>query len=61
MQFTDIGIYLAGPLVGGVLLGLFLDNWLHTKPIFVLIFIVVGSIATFYNLIKLTRDKDAPH
>lgn len=61
MQFTDLGIYLAGPLIGGVIVGLLLDNWLNTKPFFILTFIVLGSIATFYNLIKLTRDKDAPH
>ncbi len=61
MQISDLGFYLAAPLVGGIFIGLFLDNWLHTKPIFVLTGIVLGSIATFYNLIKLTRDNDTPH
>ena len=54
-QFLNLGFYLATPLVAGIFLGLFLDNWLHTKPIFILIFIVFGSVASFYNLIKLTK------
>jgi ATP synthase protein I len=55
-QFMNLGFYIATPLVAGIFIGLFLDNWLHTKPIFILTLIILGSIASFYNLIKLTKE-----
>lgn len=57
----NLGFYLATPIVVGVFAGLALDNWLRTKPFFIIIFIIIGSISSFYNLIKLTKEKDATH
>jgi ATP synthase protein I len=33
-------------------LGYFLDRWLHTSPIFLIVFILVGVFAGVYNLIR---------
>ncbi len=50
-----LGYSLVIPILLGVFFGLALDRWLHTKPIFMLIGIVGGVIASFYTI--LTSDK----
>jgi F0F1-type ATP synthase assembly protein I len=30
-----------------IIIGLFLDNWLNTSPVFILIFVFLGIIAAF--------------
>jgi ATP synthase protein I len=44
----------AGVFVGG-LIGWFLDNWLGTSPLFLLIFLLLGIAAGFLNVIRATR------
>lgn len=60
-EYMNIGVYIVVPLVAGVFIGVYLDKWLNTKPLFVLVFILLGTIASFYNLFKITTKKDAPH
>jgi ATP synthase protein I len=38
-------VELVSALVVGVVIGVWLDKWFHTRPLFLLIFIVLGSIA----------------
>lgn len=52
----NIGYYLIAPLLLGVFFGLLIDQYLKTKPLFTLLLIFFGFIATFYNLIKLKRE-----
>ncbi|OGK17678.1 hypothetical protein A3D80_04505 [Candidatus Roizmanbacteria bacterium RIFCSPHIGHO2_02_FULL_40_13b] len=52
----NIGYYLLTPLLVGVFLGLFLDNTFKTKGVFVIILIILGTVSTFYNLYKLTKE-----
>ena len=40
---------LAGLIIGGGL-GLMLDRWLNTKPLFLILFFILGGIAGIYNL-----------
>ena len=40
---------LAGLIIGGGL-GLFLDRWLDTKPLFLILFFILGGVAGIYNL-----------
>ena len=54
-KYTSLGFQLAFPLLGGVFIGLKLDGWLNTKPLFIIVFIVLGAIASFYNLYRLTK------
>lgn len=56
VKYMNIGFYLAAPLLISVFLGLKLDDIFHTKPTLTLSLIVLGAAATFYNLIKLTKD-----
>lgn len=54
-NYINVGYYLITPLLLGVFLGLITDNWLKTKPIFTLIFILLGTVSCFYNLFKTIR------
>jgi len=56
IKYLNIGFYLAAPLLAGVFIGLKLDDVFHTKPAFTLTCIVLGTVATFYNLIRLTKE-----
>ena len=40
---------LAGLIIGASM-GLFMDNWLNTKPLFLILFFILGGIAGIYNL-----------
>ncbi len=53
----NIGFYLIVPILLGVFVGYRLDLWFDTKPFFVLLFIVLGLISSFYNLWKLVREE----
>ena len=55
-KYLGLGYYILIPLLFAVILGVFVDKVLGTKPVFSLVFIIFGSIATFYNLIKLVKD-----
>lgn len=54
-KFSNVGYYLLFPILSGIFLGLFVDNFFKTKPVFTVIFLIFGSIATFYNLFQLTK------
>lgn len=55
-KYSNIGYYLVTPLLLGVAAGIGLDNLLHTKPLFTVCLIFLGTIATFYNLYKLVNE-----
>ena len=40
---------LEGQIVGAGI-GLMMDNWLNTKPLFLIVFFILGGIAGIYNL-----------
>jgi len=44
--------------LGGVAIGLLLDNWLETTPIFTLAFVSVGFAAGVMNVIRVSRGLD---
>ncbi|HLS53935.1 MAG TPA: AtpZ/AtpI family protein, partial [Tissierellaceae bacterium] len=57
---SQIGISIITPILLGVFIGQFVDKWLKTEGIFVIIFIILGTGAGFLNLFKLTgawKDK----
>ncbi len=45
---------IAAFLVCGVL-GWFLDDWLDTRPIFLLVFVVIGMVVGVYNVYKVAK------
>jgi len=48
-----IGVELAAALVVGGIIGYALDRWLHTTPIFLLVFFVLGAAAGMLNVWRL--------
>lgn len=53
----SIGYYLVTPIVLGVFLGLVLDYWLKSKPVFFIICLFFGTVGSFYNTFKLTKER----
>jgi len=41
---------LLASVIAGLVLGLGLDHWLGTAPVFVIIFSVVAAVGTFYKM-----------
>jgi ATP synthase protein I len=52
----NIGYYLITPLLIGVFFGYWLDNIFKTRPLFLLMFFLIGTVGSFYNLWKLTKE-----
>lgn len=50
------GTELIGSIVVGVFLGWALDNWLHTKPLFLIIMFLLGVITGFVNVWRTTQN-----
>ncbi len=55
-KYSNIGYYLLTPLVLGVVVGLGLDRFFETKPLFTFLLIIIGFISTIFNLIKIVRE-----
>lgn len=56
LTYVNLGFYLVAPLLAGVFFGTIIDNRFHTRPLFIILFLIIGTGICFYNLIKLTRD-----
>ena len=48
-----IGVEIVAALIVGVAIGYFLDQWLGTKPWFLLLFFVLGAAAGFMNVFRV--------
>ena len=59
--YTNLGMYLAIPLLGGIFLGKFLDKKFGTNNLFTITLILFGTISVFYNLIKLYKEDESAH
>lgn len=59
---VSVSTNLAAPIIGGILLGYLLDEWLGTKPWLILAGTVLGTTGAFlalYRIInKLNQEKD---
>ena len=54
---TQVGLSIITPILLGVFLGNKLDKWLKVESVFTIIFIILGAVAGFMNLIILaTKD-----
>jgi len=59
LAMTSLGWDLALPIFGGVLLGHFLDHWLHTGYTFTLGLLMLGIVTGFYNVARAIRRQIA--
>ena len=53
VRLTGLGWYVALCIVFGVVGGLALDGLLETKPLFMLLGILLGSVVAFWGLYKM--------
>lgn len=53
----NIGYYLITPILLGVIFGLFLDHYFNKEGFFIIIFLIIGTVGSFYNLFRLTKSK----
>ncbi len=56
--YGAIGFQLASMVVGGLLLGQWVDKKLGTTPWLTLTGLILGSIGGFYNLIRITQWRE---
>ncbi len=52
-QLIGVGWYVGICIVLGVVGGLWLDNKLNTKPIFVIVGLILGVITAFYGVYRM--------
>jgi ATP synthase protein I len=54
-RLLGVGFYIVACIVGGILGGLWLDKALDTRPIFLLIGLVLGLVASFWGVYQMLR------
>jgi ATP synthase protein I len=52
---VQVGIELFAGILGGLILGYGLDTWLSTRPIFIIVFFLLGSVAGMLNAYRHLR------
>lgn len=50
-----------GPVVGGLIMGVWLDKQLHTSPLFLLVLTFLGIATSIWSLIKKGSRPSPPH
>ena len=55
IRLTGLGWYVALCIVFGIVGGLALDGLLETKPLFMLLGILLGSVVAFWGLYKMVQ------
>lgn len=58
LRFTSLGTQMLVYLALGVYGGLKMDEWLHTKPLFI---ILLSALALFLSLMQLYRQLTGDH
>ena len=55
LRLVGVGWFLAASVIIGIVVGLFLDEWLGTKVIFTLLGVLMGITVAFYGLYKMVK------
>ena len=53
-SLSSVGISLVASILIGLAMGVYLDRWLDTRPLFTLIMLLIGVISGFRNVYILT-------
>jgi ATP synthase protein I len=52
-----VGVELVASLIVGVGIGWYLDKWLHTMPLFLVVFVFLGGAAGIANVWRMMKPK----
>jgi len=52
-----VGVELLAALVVGVAIGWYLDRWLHTSPLMLIVFVLMGGAAGIANVWRMLSPK----
>lgn len=55
---STIGIVLAASTFVGLAIGYYLDKWLDTKPVFIIIWTLLGVIAGFREMLSIIKKSE---
>jgi ATP synthase protein I len=55
LWLSSLGLNLVLSMAVGFVIGLYLDKWFKTKPVFLMIFLALGLFAGFRQLFKEAR------
>ena len=53
LRLTGVGFYIAGCIISGVVLGVWLDSKVDTSPLFLLLGLGFGLFAAFYGTYRM--------
>ena len=53
IRFLGVGFYIVACILGGVLLGLWLEGKFNTEPILLLVGLVMGLVAAFWGVYQM--------
>jgi len=56
IDVMDLGMYLLVPLLAGIGVGIVLDVKFGTKPLCVISGLLLGTVGSFFNLLKIVRQ-----
>jgi len=51
-RYASIGIEFSSPMIGGAIMGHYLDQYFKTDPYLTLVMFLLGMLAGFYRLIS---------
>ncbi len=57
--FINVGFQFAAAIAIGLFGGLWIDEWLSTTPLFLILGILLGIASGFYSIYKATVDQSA--
>ena len=61
-RFAKVGFRIGAELISGVIIGAgigyLLDNWFGTRPLLLIIFLFLGSIAGFLNVYRFVKSTE---
>ena len=52
-----VGVELVAALVGALLIGWALDRWLNTRPVFLVVFALLGGVAGMMNVWRVVKPR----
>jgi ATP synthase protein I len=52
-KLIGVGFYISACIIGGVLGGLWLDGQFNTRPIFLLVGLIIGLVAAFWGVYQM--------